>query len=301
MARRRLVKNIHLLDSVADLPFHFVEPIIRYIQNPEQLQLLEENCEQLRGETGEIWLRFIKRDIPSWETRRFEPQNPKNWAKVYRKLKKDAENEKLAQAEMLRNKMKAVDRTQTKTQIVDSRTALGAARMFSSRGSGSSANASWGPSTGAPAKTGKAVLDKLKRGMFDYKRDRPTLHQAPPQIQARRRTQLVKAPAHMVRMAVNEAPQRRIADAREAADAAAKRHEPQTPASRPSSTKPQIIQRPVPQKSALPERVSLPQNYHAERQRTGPAASDVRASALVPAPKRKRTEYSMFQPNKRRT
>ncbi|KAI8938903.1 hypothetical protein NX059_004760 [Plenodomus lindquistii] len=301
MAKQRLIKNINLLDSVADLPFHFVEPILRYIQNPDQLQLLEENCEQLKGETGEIWLRFIKRDIPNWETRKYEPRDPRNWSKAYRKLKKDAENEKLAQAEMLRNRMKAVDRTQTKTQIVDSRVAISTARMFSNRGSGSSSSSSWGPPTGAPAKTGKVALDKLKRGMFDYKRDRPTMKEQPAEIQARRRTQLSRAPAHMVRMAVNEAPQRRIADAREAADAAARRHEPRPSASRPPAARPQINQRPAPQpqRSVPPARVSLPQNYHAQRQRTV-TVQDVSVPASAPAPKRKRAEYSMFQPSKRR-
>ncbi|KAH9861791.1 hypothetical protein J1614_011544 [Plenodomus biglobosus] len=299
MARQRLIKNIHLLDSVADLPFHFVEPVLRYVQNPDQLQLLEENCEQLKGETGDIWLRFIKRDIPNWETRKYEPRDPRNWSKAYRKLKKDAENEKLAQAEMLRNKMKAVDRTQTKTQIVDSRVALSTGKMFSTRGFGSSCNASWGASTGAPAKTGKAALDKLKRGIFDHKRDRPTMNRVSSDVLARRKTQLRQAPAHMVRMAVNEAPQRRIADAREAADAAAKKHEPRPSASRPTVTKPPIIQRPVPQRSAPPARASLPQDYHAQRQKAAPAL-DAGASVPAPAPKRKRAEYSMFQPSKRR-
>ncbi|KAF2853816.1 hypothetical protein T440DRAFT_465572 [Plenodomus tracheiphilus IPT5] len=301
MARQRLIKNIHLLDSVADLPFHFVEPILRFVQNPDQLQLLEENCEQLKGETGEIWLRFIKRDIPNWETRKYEPRDPRNWSRAYRKLKKDSENEKLAQAEMLRNKMKAVDRSQTKTQIVDTRVGSGTRRLFTTRGS--SGNASWGPATGAPAKTGKVAFDKLKRGIFDHKRDRPTMHQMSPDVLARRRTQLMQAPAHMVRMAVNEAPQRRIAAAREAADAAAKKHEPRPTASRPPAAKPQISQRPAPRKAAPQTRVSLPQNYHAQRQKAFPAqeAGSGPSPTPAPAPKRKRTEYSMFQPNKRRT
>lgn len=43
------------------------------------------------GKDGEIWLNFIKRDIPDWQNKRHEPKDPQNWWKVYRKLKQEAE------------------------------------------------------------------------------------------------------------------------------------------------------------------------------------------------------------------
>lgn len=302
MARQRLIKNIHLLDSVGDLPFHFVQPVLRFVQNPDQLQLLEENCEQLRGETGKIWLRFIKRDIPNWESRTYQPRDPKNWSKAYRKLKREAENEKLVQEEELKQQLKAVDRTKTKTQIVDSRAALGAARMFSTHRS--ACNTSWGPATGAPAKTGKVAFDKLKRGIFDHKRERPTLQSMSADVLAQRRTKLKQAPAHMVRMAANEGPQRRIEEARQAADSAAKKAEVRPSASVPLAKETKITQRPVVQKSAPPTRTSLPKDYHTQRQRS-PVVNVVATPTATPAPtvKRKRPErpeYSMFQPKKRK-
>lgn len=299
MARQRLIKNIHLLYSVSDLPFHFVEPVLRFIQNPDQLRLLEENCEQLRGETGQIWLRFIKRDIPNWETRAYEPRDPKNWGKAYRKLKREAEKEKLAQEEELKQQLKAVDRTKTKTQIVDSRVAIGATRMFSTHKS--SCNTSWGPATGAPAKTGKVALDKLKRGIFDHKRERPTMHPMSEEALAQRRTKLRQAPAHMVRMAANEGPQRRIEEARQAADSAAKKAEVRPSANMPPAQVPKITQRPVSLKNAPSVRTPLSKDYHAQRKKslvveavTTPVASS------TPVLKRKRPEYSMFQPKKRK-
>jgi len=299
MARQRLIKNIHMLYSVSDLPFHFVEPVLRFVQNPDQLQLLETNCEQLRGETGQIWLRFIKRDIPNWESRAYQPRDPKNWSKAYRKLKREAEKEKLAQEEELKQQLKAVDRTKTKTQIVDSRVAMGATRMFSTHKS--SCNSSWGPATGAPAKTGKVAFDKLKRGMFDHKRERPTMHPMSEDVLAQRKTKLRQAPAHMVRMAANEAPQKRIDKAREAADSAAKKAEVRPPVNMPPPHEPRITQRPVPQRSTPVIRTSLPKDYHAKRQKD-PVVEAAAVPAATPAPvlKRKRPEYSMFQPKKRK-
>lgn len=44
------------------------------------------------GEDAELWLNFIKRDIPDWQLKPHEPSNPKNWYKVYRKLR--AENQR---------------------------------------------------------------------------------------------------------------------------------------------------------------------------------------------------------------
>lgn len=185
------------------------------------------------------------------------------------------------------------DRAQNKTLIVDSKLGYGAgsSRMFSaSRGSGCST--SWGTPTGAPSKTGKVALDKLKRGIFDHKRERPTAQQMPAHVLAQRVTRLRQAPAHMVRMAQNEAP-RNMVLSRQASASVAKKPEP-----RPSTNWPNITQRPVPQKSvAPPTRTSLPagQQFHAPKLK-----KTVQESGVAPAPKRKREEYSMFQPKKRK-
>jgi elongin-A len=54
---------------------------------------IEINSPQIIGRDGEIWLNFIKRDIPNWEDKPHQPSNPKNWWKVYRKLKQEAQND----------------------------------------------------------------------------------------------------------------------------------------------------------------------------------------------------------------
>jgi elongin-A len=294
LARQRLIKNIDMLNDVGDLPYSFLQPVIRFIQNPAQLQELETNCPQLVGETGDIWLRFIKRDIPNWEQKPHEPQNPKHWGKVYRKLKKDAEKEKQDDAEALKQQMRALqqDRAQNKTLIVDSKLGYGAgsSKIFTGR-----STSSWGAPSGAPIKTGKVAMDKLKRGMFDRNRERPKASHLPAHILEQRKTTITKAPARMVRMAQHEAP-KSMAISKQASAAVTKKPEPQASASTPK-TRPHITHRPVPQQSnAPPIRTSLP----ADRQFTAPRLKPSAEPGAAPPPKRKRVEYSMFQPKKRK-
>ena len=49
-----------------------------------------------------MWLGFIKRDIPNWDTKPHEPKNPQNWYKVYRKLVQESEREIERDAELLK-------------------------------------------------------------------------------------------------------------------------------------------------------------------------------------------------------
>jgi elongin-A len=295
LARQRLIKNIDLLRDVGDLPYSFLQPVLRFVQSPDQLLELEANCPQLLGETGEIWLRFIKRDIPNWETKPHEPRDPRNWSKVYRKLKKDAELEKEADKEALKQQMQALqkDRAQNKTLIVESRFGYGAgaSKMFTGR-----TTSSWGQPSGAPAKTGKAAFDKLKRGMFDHGRERPK-PQIPPHLLAQRKTTVRQAPARMIRMAENEAP-RNMVVSKQASASVTKKPESQ-PAPSLSANRPTITQRPAPQHRSAPPptRVSLPPGMHFSAPK--PKAPNAQAAA-DPALKRKRPEYNMFHTKKKK-
>lgn len=299
LARQRLIKNIDMLRDVGDLPYSFLQPVLRFVQSPDQLMELESNCPQLLGETGEIWLRFIKRDIPNWEQKPHEPRDPRNWSKVYRKLKKDAEQEKRADEEALKQQMRAIqnDRAQNKTLIVDTRIGYGAgaSKMFTGR-----TTTSWGQPSGAPAKTGKAAFDKLKRGMFDHGRERPKASHIPAHLLAQRKSTIRQAPARMIRMAESEGP-RNMVLSKQASTSMANKPEPKSStsasASAPnSSNRPNITQRPAPQqRNPPPNRTSLPSGQQFSAPKPRPAAS-----GAAPAPKRKREEYSMFQPKKRR-
>ncbi|KAF2272180.1 uncharacterized protein EI97DRAFT_233354 [Westerdykella ornata] len=161
LAKARAIASIDSIEDVGDLPYAFVAPILRHLQSPDQLVTLERNCPQLQGETGELWLRFIKRDIPGWDKKPHEPHNPKNWHKVYAKLKREAEREKAAQEEKLRLQMKRLTEEKNKsTLIIEPGSRL--ARLVPKRKAG------WGGSGGQPGprSTGREALDKFKKGLF---------------------------------------------------------------------------------------------------------------------------------------
>jgi elongin-A len=293
LARQRLIKNIDMLNDVGDIPFSFLEPVIRHIQNPIQLQELEENCPQILGETGDIWLRMIKRDIPDWDKKPHQPRDPRHWSKVYRKLKKDAEMEKLSQENALKEQMKALqqDRAQNKTLIVDSKVGYGArsSKMFSFGGR------SWG-APGAPAKTGKAAFDKLKRGMFDRNRERPRVTQMPSHLLSMRRNTVRQVPERLVRMAENEGSKTMVLSKAASASVSSR---PAPREREPEGSRPHITHRPVPQpqQSVAPPRTTLPpgQQFHAPKLRPTPQAAGAAA-----AQKRRREEPNMFHQQKRK-
>lgn len=289
LARQRLIKNIDLLNDIGDIPFTFLEPVLRHIQNPDQLQELEENCTQIQGETGEIWLKYIKRDIPDWDKKPHQPRDPRNWNKVYRKLKKDAEREKHEQEDALKQQMRALqqDRAQNKTLIVDSKVGYGAR---SSRVFAFGSSSGWGGS-GAPKQTGKVALDKLKRGMFDYKRERPKAAQMPTHLLAQRKALVRAAPARMVRMAENEGP-RNMVISKQAAASVARRKDPL-----PEMKQPHITHKPIPQQSGAPPRTSLPAGQQFNAPKLKPLDPEAGASQ---APKKRKEAPSMFHKPKRR-
>ena len=103
MACRAAIRNADSIDDLGDeITYEMALPILRKIQDPDQLMKLEQNSPQIAGHTGELWRKFIERDIQRWKEKIIEPKNPTSWSKVYRKLKKEDEQERLAAEEMLK-------------------------------------------------------------------------------------------------------------------------------------------------------------------------------------------------------
>lgn len=199
LAKRKLIQNITLLTDIGDLPYDFLSPILKHIQNPSQLAEIEANCPQIQGETSEIWLRFIQRDIPNWDKKPHEPRDQRKWSKVYMKLKKEAEQEKEEEVEKLKQTMRALqqDRSGNATQIVEGRVGYNPAMRAAGR---------FGPARGsafaaprAPPKTGKLAFDKLRRGIFDQKREMPKASLMPSHLLAERKGQVRQIPPRVIR------------------------------------------------------------------------------------------------------
>jgi elongin-A len=294
LAKSRLIQNIHMLDDIGDLPYAFLAPILRQVQNPDQLTELETNCPQILGETGEIWMRFIKRDIPNWDKKPHQPRDDKNWSKVYRKLQRDAEKEEEAQAEALKQRMQAIqkDRKGHQTTIVEGQT--GYQPSPRRKGFAFAGSSGWAKSA-APKETGKVAFDKLRRGIFDAKQARPKAAQMPAHILAqRKRATVAQAPARMVRMqeaVQQEAPQRMLLSKTASASVTGRA------AAAPVAKAPAIKSRPIPRPAETTpdkvERARLPAGH----QFSAPRPQSQRPAG--PGGKRRREEPSILRQPKR--
>lgn len=293
LARQRLIKNIDMLTDIGDIPFSFLEPVLRHVQNPTQLQELEENCPQIQGETKEIWKRYIRRDVPDWEKKPHTPRDDKNWSKVYRKLMRDAEKEKLDQENQLKEQIKALQagRDVNKTVIMTTNKSYGRTGGHWSTGSGRDYGR-----TAPPAKTGKVAMDKLKRGMFDRNQARTKAIQTPQHQLAMRKSMVSDIPERLVRMAQSEGPKKMVLSKQASASAAERRAPP-----KPTASQSNIRQRPAAAAASPPSasqsRPSLPAGQQFTAPKLKPTASGIGAAS---APKRKREGSSMFQPTKQR-
>jgi len=288
LAKKRLIQNIHMLEDIGDLPYSFLAPVLKHIQIPDQLAELEETCPQIVGETGEIWLRFIERDIPGWEKKPHQPRDPKNWSKVYKKLKKDAEREDNAQKEMLKGQLQALqkDRKANQTAIVDPRVGYTARPRRFGTSSGWSNPA-------APAKTGKMAFDKLRRGIYDQNKATPKALRMPAHILAeRKKATVTQAPARLVRIMENEVPKRMVLSKRSSAGALDR--------SVSAVHRTNITQRPAPRPSEPPAQPKQPERTRLPTGQQFTAPKPTRPPTAQPQ-KRSRGEHSvLYQPKRRK-
>ncbi|KAI1612110.1 RNA polymerase II transcription factor SIII subunit A-domain-containing protein [Exophiala viscosa] len=102
MARRACARYSARITDIGDLDYQLIRSVLLKIESPEKLHQLEQASPQIIGKDAEIWMNFIKRDIPDWQQKRHEPNDPKNWWKVYRKLKEEAQMDSTADEAMLK-------------------------------------------------------------------------------------------------------------------------------------------------------------------------------------------------------
>ncbi|PVH95636.1 hypothetical protein DM02DRAFT_146557 [Periconia macrospinosa] len=298
MTKRQLIRNIHMLEDIGDLPYAFLAPILRQMKNPDQLMALEANCPQILGETGEIWLKFIQRDIPDYQKQAHRPRDEKNWSKVYRKLKRDAEREEEAQKDALKQQMQALQQNRQghQTTIIEGRTGqIPSATRKGFAFSGSS----WSRSN-APKQTGKAAFDKLRRGIYDQKQARPKAAMMPAHILAERKkaTAVQQAPARMVRQAElsshNQGPQRMVLS--KGASASVGAHNATAPiTSRPNITS-RSMPRPTTSTPQAAQRTRLPEG----QQFSAPRLQSQRPTSSPAVKRRAEEPAKLFHESKRR-
>ncbi|RMZ79435.1 hypothetical protein DV738_g3378, partial [Chaetothyriales sp. CBS 135597] len=103
LSTRAAARLAPCITSIGDLPLRLALPILSKVASPAQLYAIEQSSPQIVGHIDDLWLAFIKRDIPNYESRPHRPSNPASWYKVYKKLKKL----KVAEENASRDQLKA--------------------------------------------------------------------------------------------------------------------------------------------------------------------------------------------------
>lgn len=121
MAQNAAIRNISSITDISDLPYHAVEPILRRIDNPQQLREVEVNCPHIAESSGPLWNAFIKRDVSNSDRKMIYPKDPRSWWKVYRKMVRQEEAEKAEAEEGLKRAMMGLQEAKgsNETKIVN--------------------------------------------------------------------------------------------------------------------------------------------------------------------------------------
>ncbi|PKX98647.1 elongin A domain-containing protein [Aspergillus novofumigatus IBT 16806] len=97
------IRNVKYLNDIGNVPYSLARPFLLKIESPEKLRSLELLSPHIMEEDTELWLDFIKRDIPRWDEYDL-PEQPHCWYDVYcdlqqrvqKAVEEDAEKLKMA-------------------------------------------------------------------------------------------------------------------------------------------------------------------------------------------------------------
>ncbi|KAF1809430.1 hypothetical protein P152DRAFT_461620 [Eremomyces bilateralis CBS 781.70] len=124
MSLRFLMKHVHEIYDVGDVPFETIKPVLVKITEADQLKHLEDHCPQLKGHTGDLWLKLIEKEFSNSRTLEFPPipDNPKSWSKVYynyRRIQDQHIKEAEADLKSLFSSVDASRQEQAKLMVTD--------------------------------------------------------------------------------------------------------------------------------------------------------------------------------------
>ncbi|RHZ72046.1 hypothetical protein CDV55_106945 [Aspergillus turcosus] len=97
------IRNVKYLNDIGNVPYSLARPFLLKIESPEKLRSLELLSPHIMEDDAELWLDFIKRDIPRWDEYDL-PEQPDCWYDIYcdlqervqKAVEEDAEKLKMA-------------------------------------------------------------------------------------------------------------------------------------------------------------------------------------------------------------
>ncbi|KAJ5657913.1 uncharacterized protein N7484_001562 [Penicillium longicatenatum] len=119
LAMATAVKHVKSLNDIGNLPYNLVRPILLKVDNPEKLHAMEVLSPHLIEEDKELWLNFIRRDIPQWEQYEL-PENTHQWYEIYCDLREDVQRALDADAEKMKMALDGIksERTRLTPKII---------------------------------------------------------------------------------------------------------------------------------------------------------------------------------------
>ncbi|KAL1967843.1 hypothetical protein VTN77DRAFT_2532 [Rasamsonia byssochlamydoides] len=89
---RTAIQNAKNLMDIGNIPYSLARPFLLKIESPAQLRTLELQSPHIMQDDRELWIEFIKRDVPQWD--RFElPETSDCWYDIYRDLIEQVQRE----------------------------------------------------------------------------------------------------------------------------------------------------------------------------------------------------------------
>ncbi|KLJ06058.1 hypothetical protein EMPG_10502 [Blastomyces silverae] len=122
LARKGCMKIIKRIDDIGLARYDLIRPILQKIENPEHLRELELKSPHLQEHDAELWMEFIKRDVPG-SAKLILPENPDSWYDVYHELLDKAAMEVDKDAERMKRALLGLDsqKARQSSKVVDTR------------------------------------------------------------------------------------------------------------------------------------------------------------------------------------
>ncbi|PWY65136.1 RNA polymerase II transcription factor SIII subunit A [Aspergillus eucalypticola CBS 122712] len=123
------IRNVKQLNDIGNIPYVLARPFLLKVESPEKLRTLELQSPHLMRDDEELWLEFIKRDIPRWDEYDL-PEKPDCWYDVYCDLREQVQRAVEEDAEKLKMALDGIssERQEKSAKLVTDRRIIGLPR-----------------------------------------------------------------------------------------------------------------------------------------------------------------------------